>query len=150
MIQEHGVVVDGAEALSDTVIAPDLAGWESPEEAQRATLKRTNGLERKKFRNGWEERAVAGSEYAELGITTLWTRVWFQDLAANPVVVPTIPGVHDVDGVTLVISGIHLVTWRSDCPACVRQGRGAFGPGHDAMPDCESGGRSHCTCDRCF
>ena len=32
------------------------------------------------------------------------------------------------------------------CSSCLVSG----GPRHHASPRCESGGRSHCTCDRCF
>jgi hypothetical protein len=35
-----------------------------------------------------------------------------------------------------------------DCSWCQKwQGQG---PAHDASPNCESGGHSHCTCDTCF
>jgi len=38
------------------------------------------------------------------------------------------------------------------CAACDRyrrEGR-TFHPPHDPSPNCESGGRHHCTCDTCF
>lgn len=60
------------------------------------------------------------------------------------------PGEHEIDGVTLVVDGLNLVRWRSDCGQCVKQGKGAFAPDHDAMPNCKSGSRKHCTCDGCF
>lgn len=60
-------------------------------------------------------------------------------------------GEHELsDGRVVLIGGLHNVRWRSDCQQCVRQGKGAFAPDHDAMPRCSSGGRSHCTCDGCF
>lgn len=60
------------------------------------------------------------------------------------------PGEHEINGVTIVIGGIGNTRWRSDCGQCLRQGQGAFAPQHDASSSCESGSRSHCTCDRCF
>jgi hypothetical protein len=59
-------------------------------------------------------------------------------------------GEHVLYGITFVIGGLGSVRWRSDCAQCVRQGKGAFAPDHDAMPGCRSGGRDHCTCDGCF
>jgi hypothetical protein len=44
-----------------------------------------------------------------------------------------------------------------ECPTCDRDrakanetGRVPFGPSHDASTRCQSGRRSHCTCDTCF
>jgi DnaJ-class molecular chaperone len=34
------------------------------------------------------------------------------------------------------------------CPTCATAD--AMTPRHDASPRCESGGRPHCTCDRCY
>jgi hypothetical protein len=34
------------------------------------------------------------------------------------------------------------------CPTCATAD--AMTPRHDASPSCESGGRDHCTCDRCY
>jgi len=59
-------------------------------------------------------------------------------------------GEHVVNGVEIVVGGDGLVRWRSDCEQCVRQGKGAFAPDHDAMRGCRSGGHPHCTCDGCF
>ncbi len=36
------------------------------------------------------------------------------------------------------------------CPSCAREVKGGFFPPHDASSRCESGKRSHCTCDTCF
>jgi len=37
------------------------------------------------------------------------------------------------------------------CTMCESIGKGGFGPPHDASPHCNSGKRSHCTCDEaCF
>lgn len=60
------------------------------------------------------------------------------------------PGEHVVGGVTLVVVNSGHIVWRSDCTQCVRQGKGAFAPDHDAMSNCKSGSRAHCTCDGCF
>lgn len=48
------------------------------------------------------------------------------------------------------------VKWRGDCDYCKRMeesGRdpvAGFFPDHQAMSNCRSGGRDHCTCDGCF
>lgn len=59
-------------------------------------------------------------------------------------------GTHLVDGVEIEVGGAENINWRSDCAACVRNGKGAFAPSHDASTRCQSGGRPHCTCDACF
>ncbi|QDZ15809.1 hypothetical protein [Humibacter ginsenosidimutans] len=59
-------------------------------------------------------------------------------------------GEHVVDGVTVVTYNDGSIKWRSDCEQCVRQGKGAFAPDHDAMRGCRSGRTPHCTCDGCF
>jgi len=59
-------------------------------------------------------------------------------------------GTHTIDDVTLEVGHAGNVRWRSDCAQCVKQGKNAFAPQHDAMPDCQSGARAHCTCDGCF
>ncbi len=41
------------------------------------------------------------------------------------------------------------VDYHADCPTC-RSSHGKFGPRHRASAACESGRRSHCSCDRCF
>ncbi len=80
MVQEHGFVLDGADAVGDTIVYTDMNGWDSPEQATEAALDRANSKERTRYRNGWEEREPAvGAEYAELQITQIWTRVWFED-----------------------------------------------------------------------
>lgn len=41
---------------------------------------------------------------------------------------------------------------RGNCPTCekaMKEGN-TFHPPHDPSPNCESGGRAHCTCDVCF
>lgn len=38
---------------------------------------------------------------------------------------------------------------RGECPYCDEQ-VSEFHPPHDASDRCESGGRSHCSCDVCF
>lgn len=79
MIQEHAYVFHGDEAIGDTIVRPDLGGWASPEQALAEVFDANDGIERKPYRNGWEERSPAiGGEYAELGITTLITRIWFE------------------------------------------------------------------------
>jgi hypothetical protein len=42
----------------------------------------------------------------------------------------------------------HAETLR-ECSFCVEHA-GKMAPPHNASPRCESGGHSHCTCDRCF
>ena len=39
-----------------------------------------------------------------------------------------------------------------ECVSCdrEREDNNKFFPPHDASPNCESGGRCHCTCDTCF
>jgi hypothetical protein len=39
-----------------------------------------------------------------------------------------------------------------DCEYCrqIVEEDGGMGPYHDASPNCESGSRTHCTCDTCF
>lgn len=37
-----------------------------------------------------------------------------------------------------------------ECEYCDREGDNAYHPPHDASPNCQSGGRSHCSCDTCF
>jgi hypothetical protein len=45
--------------------------------------------------------------------------------------------------------GLHVVTAEPEpCPTCATAD--AMTPRHDASPQCESGGRDHCTCDRCY
>lgn len=37
-----------------------------------------------------------------------------------------------------------------ECAGCDANRASGYGPPHDASPNCESGGRSHCSCDVCF
>lgn len=54
------------------------------------------------------------------------------------------------DGVVVVVNGNGKTQWRSDCSACADTTPGGFQPDHDASTRCNSGGRSHCTCNACF
>lgn len=62
-----------------------------------------------------------------------------------------------VDGVRTIRNRYTgSVRWTSECQGCVRYEQSGqdpmdgWFPAHDPMPNCESGGRTHCTCDRCF
>jgi hypothetical protein len=41
------------------------------------------------------------------------------------------------------------VIFLSGCDFCIKN-RNAISPPHDASHRCESGGYTHCSCDRCF
>lgn len=40
--------------------------------------------------------------------------------------------------------------WNPDCQTCQDWGQDHHGPSHEAMSNCKSGKRNHCTCDGCF
>lgn len=85
MVQEHSYVFHGEEAVGDTIVRDDLGGWETPEAALAEALEIHDGIERRRFRNGWEERSAAHlAEHRELGITTLITRIWFEHRDIEP------------------------------------------------------------------
>lgn len=60
---------------------------------------------------------------------------------------PERPGEYVLDGVIVVVNGLHKVHWRSDCDFCVRMGRGPIVPSHEPPVASHT---LHCTCGRCF
>ena len=54
---------------------------------------------------------------------------------------------HDADVVEVPFRPAGRVQADNGCAVC--RGGGAI-PFHEASPRCESGGRNHCSCDRCF
>jgi hypothetical protein len=44
----------------------------------------------------------------------------------------------------------YILPWAAGCVTCAQHMSGEMMPPHDPSPRCESGKRSHCTCDVCF